>query len=73
MEKFCRRVLFCDVEPVLRTVAERYSFVMWSKCGELLQEGIICDRETVWRIVARWYGFVVLRQCGELLQLDNVF
>ena len=41
MENCCRKVLFCDVEPVWRTVAGRYCFVMSSQCGELLDEGIV--------------------------------
>ena len=84
MENCCRKVLFCDVEPVWRTDAGRYFFVMRSQCGELLQEGIVLscrasvkncclkvlfwDAEPVWRTVARRYCFVMLSQCGELLQ-----
>ena len=52
MENYCRMVLFCDLEPVCRTVAGRY----------------FCDAEPVWRTVAGWYCFVMWSQCGELLQ-----
>ena len=39
MEYCCKKIWFFDAEPVWRTVAERYCFVIRSKCGELLQEG----------------------------------
>ena len=35
VEKCCRKILFCDMEPVWRIVAGRYFFVMRSQCGEL--------------------------------------
>ena len=41
MENSGRKVLFCDAEPVWGIVAERYSFVMWSQCGELFHEGVV--------------------------------
>ena len=41
MENCFRKVLFSDAEPVWRTVAGRYCFVMQSQCGQLLQEGIV--------------------------------
>ena len=59
MEKFCRRVLFCDLEPVLRTVAGRYGFVIRGQCQELLQVGIVFDTEPVWRTVSGRYCFLM--------------
>ena len=41
MEYCCRKVLFCDAEPVWRTVVGRYCFVMQSECGEQWQEFIV--------------------------------
>ena len=36
----CCKVLFCDAEQVWRTIAGRYCFVIQSRSGEQLQEGI---------------------------------
>ena len=41
MEKYCRKVLFCDRKIVCRTVTGRNYFFMRSKCEELLKEGIV--------------------------------
>ena len=84
MENWCRKVLFCDTEPLWRPVPGMYCFVIVSQCGELLQVGIvlclkanvenscwrvlICDREKVWRNVAGRYWFLIGSQCGVLLQ-----
>ena len=72
--------MFCDAEPEWSTVAERYNFVMWSQCGELLQEGMVlwygdsvenyckkvwfCGAEPVCRSVAGRYCFVIRSQGG---------
>ena len=68
MENSGREVLFCDTVPVCRPVVGRYCFIIWSQCGELLQEGIVCDTEPVLRTLAGRYCFVICSQCGELLQ-----
>ena len=84
MENCCRKVLFCDMDPVWRTVAGRYCFVIRSQCGEQLQEVIVllcgasvenccrkvlfCDPELVWRTFSGRYCFVIGSQCLELLQ-----
>ena len=68
METCCKKFLFCDTDPVWRTVAGRYCFVIQSQCLDLLQEGIGCDMEPVWRSVAGRYCFVIQSQCGELWQ-----
>ena len=52
MENCCRKILFCDAEPVWRIVAGRYCFVMRCQCGELLQADIVCDSLPVRRTVA---------------------
>ena len=68
MANSCRKVYFCDVELVWRTVAGRYCFVMWRQCGELLQESIVFDAVPVWATLAGRYCFMIHSQCGELLQ-----
>ena len=66
MANCCRKILFCHMDEMWRTVAGRYCFVIQSQCGDLLQEGIVCDMEPVWRSVARKYCFVIQNECGEL-------
>ena len=41
MENIFRKVLFCDTEPVLRTLEGRYGFVIQIHCGELFSEVIV--------------------------------
>ena len=53
MEKCCRKLLFCDSEPLWKTVADRYIF---------------CDKEPVLRIVAGIESIVIEIQCGDVLQ-----
>ena len=83
MENYCRKVLFCDAEPVWRPVAGRYCYLMRSQGEELLKEDIVllcgsslenccrkilfCDVELVWRTVGGRYCFVKRSQCGELV------
>ena len=41
VENCCREVLFCDIEPVWRSVLGMYCFVIGRQYGELLQEGSV--------------------------------
>ena len=58
MENCCRKLLFCDTEPVSQ---EGIVF----RCGDSAEN---CDGEPVWRTVTGRYCFVIHNHGGELLQ-----
>ena len=66
MENCFRKVLFCDTDPVWRTVVESYCFVMRSQCGEQLQECIVLLYGASVDKIFRKVLFCDMGQCGEL-------
>ena len=68
MENFCRKVLVCDREPVWRSVAGRYCFVIGACMENCCRKLLFFDREPVWKTVKARYCFVRGSQCVELLQ-----
>ena len=68
MENSFRNLLFCDAEPVWRTVLGSIVLLYVASVENICRKVLFCDAEPVSRTVLGRYCFVICSQCGEQFQ-----